>query len=145
MKTSGDLGNNPLYLNCPMDELIKQSPDLMINLSASPFDYTHVEDRKAIIKLNVMKYRLPMFYCNCVGSQTEIIFDGASLVFDKDANMIKQLPMFEEAMESFIINDDNNFELPVLTQANDLPDEELSPLELDYNLCALPQFMMQLC
>ena len=130
-----NLGNNPLYLNCPMDELIKQSPDLMINLSASPFDYTHVEDRKAIIKLNVMKYKLPMFYCNCVGSQTEIIFDGASLVFDKNANMIKQLPMFEEALESFIIHDDNSFESPVLTQANDLPDEELSPLVLDYNLC----------
>ena len=39
-----------------------------------------------------------MFYCsNAVGSQTEIVFDGASLVFDKDGNLCKSLPMFEEA------------------------------------------------
>ena len=89
-----NLGDNPLYRNCPMDELMKQQPDIMLNLSASPFDYTHVEDRKAIIKLNVEKYKLPMLYCNCVGSQTEIVFDGGSLVFDKHANLIKQLPLF---------------------------------------------------
>ena len=49
-----NLGDNPLYRICPMDELMKQHPDLMINLSASPFDYTHNEDRKAIIKSNVL-------------------------------------------------------------------------------------------
>ena len=61
-----NLGDNPLYRICPMDELIKQSPDIMINLSASPFDYTHVDDRKAIIKANVNKYKLPLLYCNCL-------------------------------------------------------------------------------
>ncbi|HYK46255.1 MAG TPA: nitrilase-related carbon-nitrogen hydrolase, partial [Parafilimonas sp.] len=48
-----NLGDNPLYRVCPMDALMKQKPDLMLNISASPFDYTHHEDRKAIIKLNV--------------------------------------------------------------------------------------------
>ncbi|HPG12268.1 MAG TPA: nitrilase-related carbon-nitrogen hydrolase, partial [Chitinophagaceae bacterium] len=86
-----NLGDNPLYRNCPMDELMKFGPDVMINISASPFDYTHVEDRKAIVKLNVNRYKLPMIYCNCVGSQTEIVFDGGSLVFDKHANMVGHL------------------------------------------------------
>jgi NAD+ synthase (glutamine-hydrolysing) len=95
-----------------MDELMKLDPDMMLNLSASPFDYTHVEDRKAIIKLNVQKYKLPMLYCNCVGSQTEIVFDGGSLVFDKNANMIKQLPLFKEAMEVFELKDDGTFTSP---------------------------------
>src|ERR1700744_4624530 len=54
------LGDNPLYRICPMDKLIEQKPDVMINLSASPFDYTHNEDRKAVIKSNVLKYKLPM-------------------------------------------------------------------------------------
>jgi NAD+ synthase (glutamine-hydrolysing) len=130
-----NLGDNPLYRNCPMDELMKQQPDIMLNISASPFDYTHVEDRKAIVKLNTAKYKLPMFYCNCVGSQTEIVFDGASLVFDKNANLIKQLPLFEEAMELFELNDDGLFTQPVLVQAKDLPDAEFNPAELDYNLC----------
>ncbi len=130
-----NLGDNPLYRNCPMDELMKLQPDIMLNLSASPFDYTHVEDRKAIIKLNVEKYKLPMLYCNCVGSQTEIVFDGGSLVFDKKANLIKQLPLFKEAMEVFELKDDGTFTTPVVVYAKNLPDAEYNPTELDYNLC----------
>ena len=130
-----NLGDNPLYRNCPMDELMKQQPDIMLNLSASPFDYTHVEDRKAIVKLNTTKYKLPMLYCNCVGSQTEIVFDGASLVFDKNANLIRQLPLFEEAMEVFDLQDDGTFSLPVIAFGKDLPDAEFNPSELDHNLC----------
>ena len=130
-----NLGDNPLYRNCPMDELMKQHPDIMLNISASPFDYTHVEDRKAIVKLNTTKYKLPMLYSNCVGSQTEIVFDGASLVFDKNANLIKQLPLFEEAMEIFELKDDGTFVQPVTTMAKNLPNAEYNPAELDYNLC----------
>lgn len=112
-----NLGDNPLYMLCPMDKLMEQNPDVMINLSASPFDYLHEEDRKAIIRNNVFKYKLPMIYCNAVGSQTEIVFDGASLVFDKDGNLRKALPMFEEAMESVVLNCDNNIDAPVLETA----------------------------
>ena len=130
-----NLGDNPLYRNCPMDELMKQKPDLMLNLSASPFDYTHVEDRKAIAKLNTSKYKLPLLYCNCVGSQTEIVFDGGSLVFDKDSNLVRQLPLFEEAIQVFDLNDDGTFTLPVSVFSKDLPDSEFNPNELDYNLC----------
>jgi NAD+ synthase (glutamine-hydrolysing) len=129
-----NLGDNPLYRNCPMDELMKQQPDIMLNLSASPFDYTHVEDRKAIVKLNTAKYKLPMLYCNCVGSQTEIVFDGGSLVFDKQSNLVAQLPLFEEALAIFDLKDDGTFIEPVKVNAHELPDAELNPLTLDYNL-----------
>ena len=130
-----NLGDNPLYRHCPMDELMKQTPDIMLNLSASPFDYTHVEDRKAIVKLNTRKYDIPMLYCNCVGSQTEIVFDGGSLVFDKQANLIRQLPLFEEALEIFELKDDGTFVQPVTIMAKDLPDAEFNPAELDHMLC----------
>ena len=130
-----NLGDNPLYRNCPMDELMKQKPDVMLNLSASPFDYTHVEDRKAIVKLNTSKYKLPLLYCNCVGSQTEIVFDGGSLVFDKDSNLVRQLPLFEEAIQVFELNDDGTFTQPVSVFSKDLPDSEFNPSELDYHLC----------
>ncbi len=130
-----NLGDNPLYRNCPMDELMKQSPDIMLNLSASPFDYTHVEDRKAIIKLNVQKYKLPMMYCNAVGSQTEIIFDGGSLVFDKNANMIAQLALFHENFGLFELKDDGTFENPIREPAEKIPDAELDPPKLQYDLC----------
>jgi NAD+ synthase (glutamine-hydrolysing) len=94
-----NFGDNPLYRACPMDELIKQSPDLMINISASPFDYDHDEDRKEVVRANVMKYKLPMYYCNAVGSQTEIVFDGGSLVIDAAGNIKKEMKYFEEDFE----------------------------------------------
>ncbi len=129
-----NLGDNPLYRICPMDELMKQQPDVMINLSASPFDYTHDEDRKATIKSNVAKYKLPLFYCNAIGSQTEIVFDGASLVFDATANLCGELPRFEEAMQSFILNDDGTVEAPVIEPASRMPHTELTPASLEENL-----------
>jgi NAD+ synthase (glutamine-hydrolysing) len=129
-----NLGDNPLYRICPMDELMKQQPDLMINLSASPFDYTHDEDRKATIKANVTKYKLPLFYCNAVGSQTEIVFDGASLVFDAAANLCGELPRFTEALQSFILKDDGSIDTSVIEPGSRMPDKELSPVALEENL-----------
>ena len=129
-----NLGNNPLYRICPMDILVQQNPDVMINLSASPFDYTHIEDRKAIIKSNVIKYKLPLFYCNCVGSQTEIVFDGASLIFDKDGNLCRQLPQFKETIEGVSLNDDGTIDSPVIEPAQAMPDQLLEPVQLTESL-----------
>lgn len=129
-----NLGDNPLYRICPMDQLMEQQPDIMLNLSASPFDYTHDEDRKAVIKSNVLKYKLPMFYCNAVGSQTEVVFDGASLIFDKDANLCKAFPMFEEAIASVVVKDDGSIDTPVLEPASRVPNKELNPATLEPQL-----------
>ena len=91
-----NIDDNPLYVACPMDELAKQQPDIMINLSASPFDYMHEEDRRDTIRKNVLKYKLPMVYVNAVGSQTEIVFDGNSVVFDKAGNVSKAYPLLQK-------------------------------------------------
>jgi NAD+ synthase (glutamine-hydrolysing) len=125
-----NLGDNPLYRICPMDKMMDQAPNILLNLSASPFDYTHDEDRKATIKSNVLKYKIPLFYCNAVGSQTEIVFDGSSLVFDKDANLCGALPMFESALATFECNDDGTINAPILEPANRMPNKELNPITL---------------
>ncbi|ATL47045.1 NAD+ synthase [Chitinophaga caeni] len=96
-----NLGDNPLYRIAPMDRLIDQAPDLMINISASPFDYNARETRQAIVRENVLKYKIPMFYCNTVGSQTEIVFDGGSVVYDANGELVKELPYFKEALVGF--------------------------------------------
>lgn len=129
-----NLGSNPLYRYCPMDMLMDQEPDLMINLSASPFDYTHDADRKATVKANVLKYGIPMFYCNGVGSQTEIVFDGTSLVFDKNANLCGKLASFREESRAFSLNDDGTIEGDVIEPAHQVPDEEMNPLVLEPSL-----------
>ena len=126
-----NLGDNPLYRICPMDKMMEQSPDILLNLSASPFDYTHDEDRKAIIKANVLKYKIPLFYCNAVGSQTEIVFDGGSFAFDKMANLCGALPMFEDAMEIFECTEEGMINSPIIEPAARVPNKELNPLTLE--------------
>lgn len=129
-----NLGDNPMYRICPMDKLMEKKPDIMINLSASPFDYTHIEDRKAAIKANVLKYKLPMVYCNTVGGQTEVVFDGGSLVFDRQANLCTSLATFKEDFKIVEISDDGKINTSILEPVNVLPDQELNPNDLDASL-----------
>lgn len=119
-----NLGDDPMYRLCPMDNLMPQQPELMINLSASPFDYLHAAGRKDIVRQNVTKYGLPMIYCNTVGSQTEIVFDGGSLVMDNKGNVITELPYFVEAMQEVLWNDDGS--ITAIT-ATSQPDTKVDP------------------
>lgn len=91
-----NMGDNPLYRITPMEKLIQQHPDVMINLSASPYNYAQDVVRNSIVKAHTLKYNLPMLYCNAVGSQTEIVFDGGSLAYDKAGNKIAEAAYFEE-------------------------------------------------
>src|SRR5690606_22955461 len=122
-----------LYQKVPMETLRRQNPDMMINLSASPFDYTHAEDRLATAKKNVLAYDLPLVYCNTVGTQTEIVFDGGSLVLDAKANLIKECSYFKESLYCFDWEDDYIIQ-PVQKVAEQLPDLESDPEQLDAEL-----------
>ena len=96
-----NMGDNPLYRITPMEKLMPYKPDVMINLSASPYNYAQDIVRNSIVKAHTLKYKLPMLYCNAIGSHTEIIFDGGSLVYDSNGNKIKELKYFEEDFEVF--------------------------------------------
>ncbi|WPU93377.1 NAD+ synthase [Mucilaginibacter sabulilitoris] len=110
---------NPLYVTRPMDSLIHQQPDIMINIAASPFAYNHDETRIAILSDNASRYKLPLLYVNQVGAQTELIFDGGSLVFDNTGKLIDELPYFEENMAYYTFNADASisFEHPSTLKA----------------------------
>lgn len=88
--------DNPLYVANPMDELTKQKPDLMINIAASPFHYKQAELRKEILRKNAQTYQLPLIYVNHVGAQTELLFDGGSLVMNAQGELVQELKYFEE-------------------------------------------------
>ncbi len=101
-----NVGNeNPLYTICPLDEMRKDDPDFILNLSASPFNYEHAQNRENILKENIARYKLPIFYVNHVGSQTELIFDGGSLVMSPDANIFDEMPYFEECIRSYDLDE----------------------------------------
>ena len=101
-----NIGNdNPLYTICPMDELMPQDPDFILNVSASPFNFKHSQDRIHVVRTNVERYGIPMFYVNHAGAQTELIFDGGSLVVSPDGKIHDELPYFEEAIRSYELED----------------------------------------
>jgi len=101
-----NLGNeNPLYTINPMDKLMAFQPDFILNLSASPFDYTHAQQRIKTLKENVKQYKIPLFYVNHIGAQTDLIFDGGSLAISSDQHIFKELPYFKEALEIIDLQD----------------------------------------
>jgi len=103
-----NLTDQPLYTGCPMDYLKDQLPDLMINIAASPFDVDHHEDRLKILKNNTSKYNTPIIYVNHVGAQTELIFDGGSMVMNNKGQIVEQLSFFKEDFKIIDTSDLNN-------------------------------------
>jgi len=100
-----NMGDNPLYRITPMEKLISFHPDVMINLSASPYNYAQDIVRNSIVKAHALKYKMPMLYCNTVGSQTEIVFDGGSLVYDINGCKIKEMNYFKEDYQVFDLDE----------------------------------------
>jgi len=97
-----NLGNeNPLYTVCPLDEMMPQKPDLILNISASPFSFDHATERIHVIRANVQRYGIPMFYVNHCGAQTELIFDGGSVVMSPNGKVFDELPYFEQCLRVY--------------------------------------------
>jgi NAD+ synthase (glutamine-hydrolysing) len=101
-----NVGNeNPLYKICPMDEMMGDKPDFMINLSASPFDYDHAAGRIHVLQANVARYKMPLFYSNHVGGQTDVVFDGGSIVMSPDGKVFDEMPYFEECLRVYDLDE----------------------------------------
>ena len=93
-----------LYTISPMEELSGLKPDLIINIAASPFSYTKTETRESIFRRKAKKHGLPVISVNQIGANTELIFDGASVIVRPDGEIYKKLPFFEEAVVTFDTN-----------------------------------------
>lgn len=101
-----NIGNeNPLYTICPLDEMIKFEPDFIINVSASPFSHIHSKERLHICRENAKRYNIPLFYINHVGAQTELIFDGGSVIVSPNTKIYEELPYFVEAIQHYELDD----------------------------------------
>ncbi len=99
-----NLNENPMYVKSPMDELIKQQPDVIINIAASPFHKSQIQTRQAVLKNNATKYQLPIFYVNHIGAQTHLIFDGGSCVIGANGFIVDELNYFKEDIKSYLVN-----------------------------------------
>ncbi|TDO02612.1 NAD+ synthase [Sunxiuqinia elliptica] len=103
--THNVFGKNKLYTCSPFEELSKLKPDLMINLSASPFSHNQANWRKNVLVNKAIHYQLPIVYVNQIGAQTEIVFDGGSCFLKADGSIPVELAYFQEDFQ--IIDTDN--------------------------------------
>jgi NAD+ synthase (glutamine-hydrolysing) len=114
--TANEFGKNKLYRVSPLEELASLKPDFVVNISASPFSYNQENWRKDVLVKKATKYKLPIFYVNQTGAQTELIFDGGSVFINEQGEIVKELNYFDE---DFLIVDTQNPGEPELQPKTD--------------------------
>lgn len=83
----------------PIAELASQRPDLLLNLSASPFAQGKPELRLQLAAAAAARLGCPVVYVNQVGGNDELVFDGGSFVIDPQARVLRQLPCAQVALD----------------------------------------------
>ena len=94
-----------LYTISPMEELMKHNPELFINISASPFSHSRIKTKPDVFRKKALMHGIPVIQVNQTGANTELIFEGASMIINNKGEIWKRLPYFEEAMMTFDLQD----------------------------------------
>ena len=89
----------PHCLFDPVKSLAEQGSELLINLSASPFEVDKRERRLEIVSQHATQYGLRSIFVNQVGGNDDLVFDGNSFIVDPDGRVSHQLAPFQEAVE----------------------------------------------
>jgi len=97
-----------LYRKSPMEELIKQSPDFIINISASPFAANKLNARREVMSQNARQYGLPLIYVNQVGANTELLFDGGSMLMNADGDFDESFDPFASGVKVYDLDNLSN-------------------------------------
>lgn len=79
-------------------DLARLGARLIVNASASPFHFGKAREREAMLADRARRFDVPIAYCNLVGGQDELVFDGASAVFDSDGGVIARADQFRETI-----------------------------------------------
>jgi NAD+ synthase (glutamine-hydrolysing) len=92
----GAFSRSRLYTTNPLEELSRLKPDVIINLAASPFSHRKMDVKQSIFTGKAARYGIPVLYCNQVGAQTELIFEGGSMAINKAGSVVNRLNFFSE-------------------------------------------------
>ncbi|QDV48563.1 NAD+ synthase [Gimesia fumaroli] len=93
--------NQPLELPDPVKILADAGSDLLINISASPFEIDKRERRHQIVDAHVSQYTVPYLFVNQVGGNDDLVFDGHSFVTDQNNQIVLQMPGFKEGLQVY--------------------------------------------
>ncbi|HEX9986717.1 MAG TPA: NAD+ synthase [Thermoanaerobaculia bacterium] len=85
-----------MYCRNPVDELARQGAEVILNISASPFNAGKRESRYGLFKQIAERYRVPLVYVNQIGANDELLFDGSSIVINGRGETVFCAPAFEE-------------------------------------------------
>ncbi len=91
-------GGRHVYCANPVAETVKAGADLVVNISGSPFRAGIQDTRETLFAAQVRAHGVPLIYTNLVGGNDELVFDGASLVIDKDGQVIARASAFQEEL-----------------------------------------------
>ncbi len=101
------------YAVNPAEILAEQGAKAIINISASPFNKTKPITRKKMLQEHAKRFKMPLFYVNQVGAQSELIFDGDSLAFDGFGVMKARSKRFESDFMDIDFNEEERTVTPV--------------------------------
>ena len=93
-----DLWNGDGYARDPLEGLLRQGCDLLVNISASPWEAGKAQRRLETLQRRFASTSVHLVYCNMVGGNDELVFDGNSLVLDPEGRLIGQGPAFSEGL-----------------------------------------------
>ncbi len=79
----------------PLDQ-VGAGAEVIVNLNASPYFRGRIGDRERVLAERCEEIKVPIVYCNLVGGQDELVFDGGSLVFDANGALVARAKQFEE-------------------------------------------------
>jgi NAD+ synthase (glutamine-hydrolysing) len=116
----------PLYDVEPVRSLIEQGAEVVVNLSASPFSLNKPAVRREMVGALARAYRCPICYCNAVGGNDQLIFDGNSIAVSSSGDLVAQLPSFLEHEQ--IVDTDN--EVAIDWRPNGVPQDLMAALSL---------------
>ena len=109
-----------LYGTAPVDSLVAQGAQLLVNLSASPFTIGKAARRVEMLSALAVRHRIPIAYCNAVGGNDQLIFDGNSLAIGSDGSLRAKLEPFAEDLA--VIDTENDF-APITYRFQSEPEE----------------------
>lgn len=113
------------YRKDPIKDLMNQNASLLINISASPYYYGKRSTRKEMLSALSKKDKTPLVYVCCVGAQTDLIFDGTSMCFDNNGNLVKLGKAYEE---DFLVYDTKEKLNPISNCEDTFEEEVLNSL-----------------
>ncbi|MFP8487899.1 NAD+ synthase [Gracilimonas sp. Q87] len=103
-----------IYDKNPAKILAENGAKAIVNVSASPFNKNKPETRTNMLQNHVGQLEIPLFYVNQVGAQTELIFDGDSLAFDKTGTIKARSRRFDTDKVDIDFNP-QNYEVEAIT------------------------------